>query len=64
MSAVTRIRDSGEVAQRHCVMPPAVPDRDNLLKFDWDKVEEKGQYVFKLLKPKLSERNGAICCFR
>jgi protein-tyrosine phosphatase len=64
VSAVTRTRDAGEIALKHCVMPPTVPDRENLLKFDWDKVEEKGQYLFRLLKPRLSERNGVICCYR
>lgn len=64
VSAVTRIRTVGMAASAHCTMPPTIPDKDKLTGFIWGKVEEQGRWLFKLSLPRISERNGPICCYR
>ncbi|GLH05083.1 Tyrosine-protein phosphatase 69D [Gryllus bimaculatus] len=64
VSAVTRTRKRGEEASGHCHMPPTVPDRDKLAHLFWGKLHEQGRWLFKLFLPRLSERNGPICCYR
>ncbi|PSN55870.1 Tyrosine-protein phosphatase 69D [Blattella germanica] len=64
VSGVTRSRHKGEETMRHCRMPPTIPDRDKLARFNWGKVEEQGRWLFKLILPRITERNGPICCYR
>ncbi|PNF23076.1 Tyrosine-protein phosphatase 69D [Cryptotermes secundus] len=64
VSGVTRSRHQGEEATCHCTMPPTVPDKDKLARFSWRKLEEQGHWLFKLLLPRVTERNGPICCYR
>jgi protein-tyrosine phosphatase len=64
VSGVTRSRHHGEEATRHCSMPPTIPDKDKLARFSWRKVEEQGRWLFRLLLPRVTERNGPICCYR
>ncbi|XP_069693184.1 tyrosine-protein phosphatase 69D isoform X2 [Periplaneta americana] len=64
VSGVTRSRHQGEEATRHCRMPPTIPDKDKLARFNWGKVEEQGRWLFKLALPRVTERNGPICCYR
>uniref|UniRef100_A0A336KPC3 protein-tyrosine-phosphatase n=1 Tax=Culicoides sonorensis TaxID=179676 RepID=A0A336KPC3_CULSO len=63
VSGVTRNRRIGDGAQISCSMPPTVPD--NVGRFLWGKVrEDNGNWIFKLFLPRVSERNGPICCYR
>lgn len=64
VSGVTRSRHRGKEATYHCSMPPTIPDKDKLSHFSWRKVEEQGRWLFKLLLPRVTERNGPICCYR
>jgi len=64
VSGVTRSRHRGQEATYHCSMPPTIPDKDKLSHFSWRKVEEQGRWLFKLLLPRVTERNGPICCYR
>lgn len=64
VSGVTRSRHQGEEAARRCSMPPTIPDKDKLARFSWRKVEEQGRWFFRLLLPRVTERNGPICCYR
>ncbi|XP_046682093.1 tyrosine-protein phosphatase 69D isoform X2 [Homalodisca vitripennis] len=64
VAGVTRIRGGGLEAVQHCHMPPTTPDREKLRSINWGKVEEHGRWLLKLFMPRVSERNGRICCFR
>lgn len=64
VSGVTRSRHVGKEEVKHCSMPPTVPEKDKLLRIDWKKIEsEKGRWLFRLNLQRVSERNGAICCY-
>jgi protein-tyrosine phosphatase len=45
-------------------MPVTVPDRENLNARSWHKIESQGRQLFKVYLPRISERNGPICCYR
>ena len=45
-------------------MPVTTPDRDSLNLRTWRKIENEGRQLFKLYLPRISERNGPICCYR
>lgn len=45
-------------------MPPSMPDKDSLNLRTWRKIENEGRQLFKLYLPRISERNGPICCYR
>lgn len=63
ISAITRSKRLGEYAYGNCTMPPTVPD--SVGKLLWGKLKtEKNDWIFKLYLPRLSERNGPICCYR
>lgn len=64
VSAVTRTKKNGGLADMHCTMPPTIPDKQRLSRVTWRKMEEEGRWMFKLLMPRVSERNGPICCYR
>lgn len=61
---MTRSRGGGIEAVKHCTMPATVPDKEKLMRFNWGKVEERGRWLVKLYMPRVSERNGPICCYR
>lgn len=61
---VTRLRSPGKQAIGNCTMPVTVPDRDNLNLRMWRKIQNEGRQLFKLYLPRISERNGPICCYR
>ncbi|KAL0106185.1 hypothetical protein PUN28_016122 [Cardiocondyla obscurior] len=61
---VTRSRTLGKDAIGNCTTPVAVPDRDNMNMRSWRKIESQGRQLFKLFLPRISERNGPICCYR
>ncbi|KAF4532910.1 hypothetical protein B566_EDAN001514 [Ephemera danica] len=64
VSGVTKSRQNGQESIVHCNMPPTVPDKEKMSRFNWGKVEEQGRWMFKLYMPRISERNGQICCYR
>lgn len=43
-------------------MPVTVPDYLNGR--SWHKIENQGRQLFKMYTPRVSERNGPICCYR
>jgi len=45
-------------------MPQSPPRADNLARFRWRGDSKNGHSVFRLKAPKLSKRNGHICCLR
>lgn len=64
VSGVTRLKKNGDIAEAYCTMPPTIPDKNKLSQFKWSKVEDKDKYMFKLFMPRITERNGPICCYR
>ncbi|KYN14909.1 Tyrosine-protein phosphatase 69D, partial [Trachymyrmex cornetzi] len=61
---VTRSRTPGKDAIGNCTTPVTVPGRDNMNMRSWRKIENQGRQLFKLYLPRISERNGPICCYR
>lgn len=61
---VTRSRTQGKDAVGNCTTPVTVPDRDSLNMRSWRKIENQGKQLFKLYLPRITERNGPICCYR
>ncbi|KYN41587.1 Tyrosine-protein phosphatase 69D [Trachymyrmex septentrionalis] len=61
---VTRSRTPGKDAIGNCTTPITVPGRDNMNMRSWRKIENQGRQLFKLYLPRISERNGPICCYR
>lgn len=45
-------------------MPATVPDREDMNSRVWYKIENQGRQLLKLYTPRISERNGPICCYR
>lgn len=64
LSAVTRTKRNGDSVEMRCTMPVTIPDKQKLSRFTWKKMEEEKRWMFKLLMPRISERNGPICCYR
>ncbi|KAI5699967.1 hypothetical protein M8J75_011949 [Diaphorina citri] len=64
VSGVTRIRGGGKDAEALCTMPPTIPDKEKLNQVNWSTVEDQGRWLMKLNIPRVSERNGPICCYR
>ncbi|CAB3382748.1 Hypothetical predicted protein [Cloeon dipterum] len=55
----------GEEAKMECQMPPTVPDKERTLNFNWGVVEDRTfGHVLQLFSSRITERNGAICCYR
>ncbi|XP_066594024.1 tyrosine-protein phosphatase 69D isoform X2 [Prorops nasuta] len=61
---VTRSRTPGQEAIGNCSTPVTVPERENLNLRTWRKIESQGRQLFQLYLPRISERNGPICCYR
>ncbi|XP_063989399.1 tyrosine-protein phosphatase 69D [Diachasmimorpha longicaudata] len=61
---VTRLRSPGKPATGNCTMPISIPDRESLNLRTWKKIQNEGRQLFKLYLPRISERNGPICCYR
>ncbi|XP_043266767.1 tyrosine-protein phosphatase 69D isoform X2 [Venturia canescens] len=61
---VTRLRTPGKDTIGNCTMPVTVPDKENMNLRSWRKIESEGRQLFKLYLPRISERNGPICCYR
>ncbi|XP_012286742.1 tyrosine-protein phosphatase 69D [Orussus abietinus] len=61
---ITRARSSGEEAIGTCTMPVTTPDKESMNMRTWRKIENEGRQLFQLYLPRISERNGPICCYR
>ncbi|CAH2060863.1 unnamed protein product, partial [Iphiclides podalirius] len=61
LSAVTRTQRRGEEDTKRCSTPPAPPHPPRPR---WFKIVDDDRYMLKLHLPRLSERNGPICCYR
>ncbi|XP_012216219.1 tyrosine-protein phosphatase 69D isoform X2 [Linepithema humile] len=61
---VTRSRTPGKDAVGNCTTPVTIPDRESMNMRNWRKIESEGRQLFKLYLPRISERNGPICCYR
>ncbi|XP_011501448.1 PREDICTED: tyrosine-protein phosphatase 69D isoform X2 [Ceratosolen solmsi marchali] len=64
VSCQTRQRFYGDEAIANCTMPVTVPDRENLNARSWHKIESQGRQLFKIYLPRITERNGPICCYK
>ncbi|XP_047519248.1 tyrosine-protein phosphatase 69D isoform X3 [Pieris napi] len=62
LSAMTRTRRRGEEETRYCSTAPAPPDSPPRPR--WRKILENDRYMFTMYLPRISERNGPICCYR
>ncbi|XP_055637992.1 tyrosine-protein phosphatase 69D isoform X2 [Toxorhynchites rutilus septentrionalis] len=63
VAAVTRTKRPGVIASAVCTMPATAPD--NIGRLMWGKLRtEDNQWIFKLFLPRVSERNGPICCYK
>lgn len=63
VAGVTRSKRPGDAAQASCTMPPTVPKEVGQAL--WGKtMNANGNWVFKLIIPQVSERNGPICGYR
>ncbi|KFB35007.1 AGAP003187-PA-like protein [Anopheles sinensis] len=63
VTAHTRTKRPGVVASASCTMPATTPD--HLGRMIWGKLRtEDDNWIFKLFLPRLSERNGPICCYK
>lgn len=63
VAAITRSKKPGEKATVTCTMPPSVPD--NVPKATFGKAQtENYNWIFKLFLPRITERNGRVCCYR
>ncbi|CAB3233232.1 unnamed protein product [Arctia plantaginis] len=62
VSAMTRTRRRGEEGTATCQTYPTIPDAPP--KPRWRKILENDTYMFKMYLPRISERNGPICCYR
>lgn len=65
VSGVTRTKRNGQDVELECSMPPTIPDKQKISRLAWKKMGAQfGKYIFKLNIPRISERNGPICCYR
>lgn len=64
MHGVTRSRTNGMDAAGNCTTPVSIPDREHMNTRTWRKIESQGRQLFKLHLPRITERNGPICCYR
>ncbi|CAH2236744.1 jg16982 [Pararge aegeria aegeria] len=62
LSAMTRTRRRGDEEVRHCTTAPAPPDTPPRPR--WRKLFADDKYVFPVDLPRITERNGHICCYR
>ena len=53
-----------QAALKFCKMRATPPRQDHMRRFEWHNDRRSGRDIFKLKTPRLSERNGPICCLR
>ncbi|XP_044012009.1 tyrosine-protein phosphatase 69D isoform X2 [Aphidius gifuensis] len=61
---VTRLKSPGQEAIGSCIMPVSRPEEEHMNMRSWRKIENEGKQLFKLYLPRITERNGPICCYR
>jgi len=56
----------GKTEVGHCTTPTSLPNTDSLSKADWKAVQrsESQRIYFLVTLPRISQRNGSICCIR
>ncbi|KAJ8982827.1 hypothetical protein NQ317_010448 [Molorchus minor] len=64
IAAVNRSKKNGQFVMLNCEMSPTLPNKQRLSRIHWKKMEEQGKWIFKLFIPRVSEKNGPICCYR
>ena len=62
VAAITRSKKPGEKASASCTMPTTLPD--SVPKATLGKVQADFNWIFKLFLPRITERNGKVCCYR
>eukprot|EP00094_Tigriopus_californicus_P001276 TCALIF_01236-PA protein Name:"Similar to Ptp69D Tyrosine-protein phosphatase 69D (Drosophila melanogaster)" AED:0.07 eAED:0.07 QI:0/0.91/0.84/0.92/1/1/13/255/1330 len=62
--AVTRRKECGETTATSCKMRQLPPRAEHLNRFQWYSEFRSDHHVFRLRMPRMSERNGKICCLR
>ncbi len=62
--AVTRRKECGDRSSASCKMRQTPPRAEHLNRFQWYSDSKSGRPVFRLRMPRMSERNGHICCLR
>ncbi|XP_049536217.1 tyrosine-protein phosphatase 69D isoform X2 [Anopheles darlingi] len=63
IAAHTRSRRPGAQVTASCTMPPTTPNQ--IGRITWGKRrDEEGNWIFKVVLPRLTERNGPICCYK
>ncbi|KAG6443605.1 hypothetical protein O3G_MSEX002936 [Manduca sexta] len=62
LSAMTRTRRRGQKETKYCTTAYAPPDHPPRPR--WRKILEDDKYLFKMYLPRISERNGPLCCYR
>lgn len=63
VAAITRSKKPGDRASYSCTMPPTVPDAVPKALFGKYQAENYN-WIFKLFLPRVTERNGKVCCYR
>lgn len=63
VAAITRSKKPGEKAVAHCTMPPTYPDSVPKALFG-KHLSDNYNWIFKLFLPRVTERNGKLCCYR
>ena len=61
---MTRRKECGQATTTSCKMRQTPPRADHLNRFQWRGDSRSGHPVFRLRMPRMSERNGRICCLR
>lgn len=62
--AMTRRKQCGDRTGSSCKMRQTPPRAEHLNRFQWYSDSKSGRPVFRLRMPRMSERNGNICCLR
>eukprot|EP00095_Tigriopus_kingsejongensis_P005144 maker-scaffold100_size373717-snap-gene-2.51 protein:Tk05144 transcript:maker-scaffold100_size373717-snap-gene-2.51-mRNA-1 annotation:"receptor-type tyrosine-protein phosphatase alpha" len=62
--AVTRSKECGQSTTTSCLMRQLPPRAEHLNRFQWYSEFKSDHHVFRLQMPRMSERNGRICCMR
>lgn len=63
VAVMTKQKHVGKDAVQSCTMPPTTPERNELSKFIWTKVESDQRWLLRLTMQRVSERNGLIRCY-
>ena len=62
--AVPRRKERGQTTSTSCKMRQTPPRAEHLNRFQWYSDSKSDHSVFRLRMPRMSQRNGNICCLR